>query len=82
MLFRSPFKKGSFKLATLAGATIVPVTIDGSYKAWEESMRIRPADVRIVVHAPIRTEGMDPEERKALPEKVRDIVASALVPSG
>lgn len=77
-----PFKKGSFKLATLAGATIVPVTIDGSYKAWEESMRIRPADVRIVVHAPIRTEGMDPEERKALPEKVRDIVASALVPSG
>lgn len=75
-----PFKKGSFKLATLAGATIVPVTVDGTFKAWEQHMRIRPADVRIVVHPPIRTEGMSPEERKALPERVREIVASALTP--
>ncbi len=77
-----PFKKGSFKLATLAGATIVPVTIDGSYKAWEEHMRIRPADVRIVVHPPIHTAGMGPEERRALPDRVRDIIASALAPTG
>ena len=75
-----PFKKGSFKLATLAGAVIVPVTIDGTYKAWEEHMRIRPADVRIVVHPPIRTEEMGLEERRALPDRVRDIIASALLP--
>ncbi len=75
-----PFKKGSFKLATLAEATIVPVTIDGSYKAWEQHMRIRPADVKIVVHPPIRTMGMSPEERRALPERVRDIIATALAP--
>lgn len=75
-----PFKKGSFKLATLAGATIVPVTIDGSYKAWEEHMRIRPAEVRIFVHPPIRTEGLSPEERRALPDHVRDVIASALAP--
>jgi 1-acyl-sn-glycerol-3-phosphate acyltransferase len=73
-----PFKNGSFKLATLAGATIVPVTIDGTYKAWEERMRISPADVRIVVHQPIRTSGMDAEARRALPERVRAVIASAL----
>lgn len=73
-----PFKKGAFKLATRPGATIVPVTIDGAYKVWELHKRIESADVRIVVHPPIRTEGLDAEARKALPSLVEATIASAL----
>lgn len=73
-----PFRNGSFKLATRAGATIVPVTIDNSWRVWEERQRIRPARVGFTVHDPIPTEGMDAQSRKALPERVRAAIASAL----
>jgi len=73
-----PFRNGSFRLATRAGAAIVPVTIDGAYKVWEEYRLIRPASVRVVIHEPIQTAGMGHEERKALPGRVRAIIAGAL----
>jgi 1-acyl-sn-glycerol-3-phosphate acyltransferase len=73
-----PFRKGSLKLATKAGATIVPITIDGTYRMWEAEKRIRPADISLVVHEPISTEGMQPEERKLLAERLRAIIASGL----
>lgn len=73
-----PFRNGAFKLAMRAEAAIVPVTMDGAYKVWEEHHRICPADVRVVIHEPIQTAGLSPEERKCLPEKVRAIIASAL----
>jgi 1-acyl-sn-glycerol-3-phosphate acyltransferase len=76
-----PFRNGSFRLATKAGAAIVPVTIDGAYKVWEEFRRIRPAAVRVVIHEPIQTADMGHDERKALPERVRAAIAGAL-PAG
>jgi 1-acyl-sn-glycerol-3-phosphate acyltransferase len=75
------FRNGSFKLATRAEATIVPISIDGTYKIWEEKKRIRPGRVSFIVHEPIRTEGMSPDERKLLPGRVRAIIASGLGPS-
>ena len=71
-----PFRNGSFKLPTRAGAVIVPITIDGTWKIWEEHHRIKPGKITFIVHEPIPTEGMDAEQRKALPEKVRAIIAS------
>jgi 1-acyl-sn-glycerol-3-phosphate acyltransferase len=73
-----PFRNGAFRLAVRAEAAIVPVTIDGAYKAWEEHHQIRPAHVRVVIHEAIQTVGMDHEERKALPERVRAVIAAAL----
>lgn len=75
-----PFRNGAFRLAIRAEAAIVPVTIDGAYKVWEEHRRIRPAAVRVVIHPPIQTAGLSSEERKALPEQVRMAIASALPP--
>jgi 1-acyl-sn-glycerol-3-phosphate acyltransferase len=75
-----PFRNGAFRLAIRAEAAIVPVTIDGAYKVWEEHRQIRPAAVRVVIHEPIQTAGMGHEERKALPERVRAVIASALPP--
>ncbi len=71
-----PFKRGSFKLATSAGATIVPVTIDGSYKAWEAHNRIEAASVRITMHPPIKTTSLDVGSRKAVPAMVEAAIAS------
>jgi len=73
-----PFKKGSFKLATMAGATIVPVSIDGSYRVWEEHKRIQAATIHITMHPPVRTEGMDVESRKLLSGIVEAAIASGL----
>jgi 1-acyl-sn-glycerol-3-phosphate acyltransferase len=73
-----PFHKGAFKLATRSGATIVPVTIDGSWRVWEAHTRIESGDVRVVVHPPIRTASLDVEERKAVPARVEAAIASAL----
>lgn len=49
------FKKGSFKLATKSKVTILPVTIQGSYKIMEaNNNKITPADVYVTISEPIR----------------------------
>lgn len=74
-----PFKAPSFKLATKAGAPIVPVTIDGSYKILEaNNNRIRPAHVRLTIHPAIPTQGLSKDELAALPDQVQQIIQSAL----
>lgn len=68
------FKKGSLKLATKPGVPIIPVSLDGSYKFFEQTGRITPAEVNIIVHPPIETKGLDRKEEKALNEKVEKII--------
>jgi 1-acyl-sn-glycerol-3-phosphate acyltransferase len=74
----NPFRNGSFKMATRSESWIVPVTINGSWQSWEAKKRILPAAVDFIVHEPIDTRGMDADTRKALPDRVRDIIASGL----
>lgn len=49
------FKSGSFRLAFKAKAPIVPVTINDSYKFFEENGFISPAKVTVVAHPPVET---------------------------
>lgn len=74
------FKGGAFRIATKAGVPVVPVTIDGSYKLMEANggMRITPAKVKVTIHPPVQTQGLDKEAIVDLPERVKDIIASAL----
>jgi len=77
-----PFKPGAFKLATMAGAAIVPVAIDGSWKVWEESMRIRGADIVVRFGKPVPTEGLTIEARRALPAAIKaEIMGMAKLPA-
>ncbi|WP_054743198.1 lysophospholipid acyltransferase family protein [Cellulosilyticum ruminicola] len=71
------FKSGSFKLATKSGAPIVPITIDGSYHLMEEN-GIQKGHVTLTVHPAIPTKGLSKEELAELPDKVHQIIASAL----
>lgn len=75
------FKGGAFRIASKAKAPVVPVTIDGSYRAMEANPTgwiIRPAHVTVTIHPAIPTEGMTREDLRALPERTHDIIASAL----
>ncbi len=73
------FKAASFKLATKPGITIVPVTINGSYKLMElNNNKIKPATVKLTIHEPIPTKGLSKEELELLPNKVHNIINSVL----
>ena len=73
------FKEGSFKLATRSGAVIVPLTIDGSYRLLEGNHgRIRPATVRLHIHAPVILAGLPAGQKNDPVELVRGIIASRL----
>lgn len=72
------FHNGSFKLATRSGAVIVPISIQGTYRIWEESRSIRPGPVTLSVSEPIPTLGLDVDGRRKLPELVRDRIARGL----
>lgn len=74
------FKQGSFKLATKAGVPIIPITMMGSYRLFEEGNgKIKPADVEIIISPPVETKGLTPQDIKELPEKVRNIILNNFI---
>ncbi|MGG7213063.1 lysophospholipid acyltransferase family protein [Clostridium nigeriense] len=72
------FKKGSLKLATMAKAPVVPVSIDGAYRAFEIDRKFKPIDITVTFGEPIYTDKLTREEEKKLMEKVREVVAKNL----
>ena len=71
------FKNGGFRAALKAGVPVVPVVIDGTYRAMEANhMWIHPAHVRVTVLPAIPTQGMSREESKAIGERVHDMIAA------
>ncbi|GMI48801.1 hypothetical protein TrCOL_g11374 [Triparma columacea] len=75
-----PFKRGAFKMASSAGADIVPLSIVGSEKVmpagWVMPMRSsRSVPAKIIVHPPISSEGKDEKE---LADEVRQVIISGL----
>lgn len=70
------FKKGSLKMATKANAPIVPVTIDGSYKIFEENNGwLKKGEIRVIVGKAIYLENLSKEEEKNLAEIVKNEIA-------
>ena len=73
------FKHASFKLATKPGITIVPITIDGSYKIMEQNHnRITPSHIKLTIHPAVPTKGLSKEQLEALPDQVAMTIASVL----
>jgi len=74
-----PFKRGGFVLAIHAQVPIVPISIWGAYEMLPKGeWRIRPGVVHVVIHPPVATRGLGIEDRFALADRVRAIIASAL----
>ncbi len=73
------FKHGSLKMPVRAEATIVPITISGSYKMKEEhGGLITPAPVKLTVHPPVETRGLQKEKTSDLADTLFTTINSAL----
>ena len=72
------YKKGSLKLATMAKAPVVPVSIDGAYRAYEIDRKFKSIDITVTFGKPIYTENLTREEEKGLMEKVREVILKNL----
>ncbi|MBI9101716.1 MAG: 1-acyl-sn-glycerol-3-phosphate acyltransferase [Spirochaetales bacterium] len=72
------FKAGGLQMAVRYDITIVPITINGLFRCFEETGRVTANTTKITIHNPIETVGMDREERKALTGKIEQIISSAL----
>jgi len=72
-----PFNKGSLRLATKPEVPIVPVTLSGSYKFFEETGKVeKNVRMKVTIHPAIETKGMSREEIKALDSRIVDIIKS------
>lgn len=68
-----PFKEGSFKIAEKAGCPIVPVAFVHTDDILENHMpKLKPANVTLVVGAPIETAGLSRQEMRSLHQQVYD----------
>ena len=76
------FKKGSLRLATKPGVPVIPVSINGSHRIFEDSGYIKSgAKVDITIHPVIETKGMDRAVANNLSAEVEKIVRAGLLPS-
>jgi 1-acyl-sn-glycerol-3-phosphate acyltransferase len=69
------FKKGSMKFGIKANVPIVPVSIEGTYKAFEEHNRIRKCSVKISINKPILLDELSKEEQNNLSLLTKDIIS-------
>ncbi len=73
------FKSGAFKMATRAGAPVLPVAISGTAAMFEANgKKLRPGRVIVTVLPPVETKDITREEEKALPDKVRTQIQQVL----
>lgn len=74
------FKKGAMKLGTKADVPIVPVTINGTYKAYEaNNNNITSAEITLVISKPIYAKDFTKQEQGNLSEVVKEIISKGLV---
>ena len=72
------FKAGAFKFAEKAKVPILPITIDGSYKLFEEKGSYQPCHIKITVHPLVHIEEMDKHEQKEAQAAIEETIRSAL----
>ena len=75
----SEFKAGSFKLATKAQVSIVPITINGTNKLLEgNDNRLKPSHIIVTIHPMVDVKNLSKEEIATLPETVEKTIFSVL----
>lgn len=75
----NPFKSGSLRLATRSGVPIVPVTIDGTYQAYEKNNRkIKASDLILTVSEPIYPEQYENMKHNQLALEIEQVIAEQM----
>ena len=74
------FKPGSFKFAEKGNVPILPITLDGSYKMFEETGSFKPGQtIKIKVHPLVHIEKMDRHQQKEAAVEIENIIKKGLV---
>lgn len=72
------FKPGAFKFAEKGKVPVLPMTLDGSYKLFEEKGTYQPCHIKITIHPLVHLEEMSKEEQKHAATEIERAVKSAL----
>lgn len=73
------FKPGAFKFAEKGKVPILPVTLDGSYKMYEEKKSFRyNQSIKIKVHPLVHFEKMDKHQRKKAAIQIEQTIRDGL----
>lgn len=72
------FKAGAFKFAEKAKVPILPVTIDGSYKLFEELGSYQPCHIKVTIHPLVHIEQMDKHQQHEAQKQIEETIRSAL----
>jgi 1-acyl-sn-glycerol-3-phosphate acyltransferase len=78
------FKDGAFRLAIEAGVPLVPVTILGADIALPDNGKylIRPYRVKVIIHEPISTDGLQLSEAAVLRDQTYGLIFDTLMQHG
>ena len=72
-----PFKAGSFYLAILAQAPIVPITLTGTRDVLvPDTYHVRAGQTEMIIHPPISTAGLTVDDVQSLSDRVREQIKS------
>jgi 1-acyl-sn-glycerol-3-phosphate acyltransferase len=73
------FKKGAFRFAIDTQLPVLPVTVDGTCEVLPARRHdLRPGRVRLVIHEPVPTAGLETCDLPGLAEQVRRTIGRAL----
>jgi 1-acyl-sn-glycerol-3-phosphate acyltransferase len=64
------------------GLTIVPLTLNGTWKTFEEKKRIVPSSLTLIIHPPVETVGMSEDDQKELSGRLWNIISGGLPNKG
>ena len=72
------FKRGAFKLATKPGVPVVPVSLHGTYRLFEETGVLQGSRIDIMIHPAMETKDLTKPEEKKFCVEVENIVREGL----
>ena len=73
------FKKGSLRIALKSGCKVVPITMDGTHKGFENAQKgLGKVKVKVTIHKPIDIKQLGKEEEGKLTENIRETIYTQL----
>ncbi len=72
------FKRGSLRVATKSGVPVIPITINHTWRIFEEKGYPQKASVDITIHKAIETKNLSKVEIAELSDKIEEIIKEGL----
>lgn len=72
------FKAGAMKVAVKPQVPIVPISLDGTWKIFEEKGFLSKGNVKVMIHPMVMTKDISKDEEKKLHIKIQKIISNGL----